>query len=106
MTLPDGDDVFQQVIARKLAEGRHLSHIEQELLRQRRAQEDLEATLLAEIRACTESVEGLVRAWQTASGVVRFVKVLSILAGAATAVWGLLVLIKGGPPPVGPGNAP
>ena len=47
--------------------------------------------LRAEVRAVNTQVRGLIEAWQTAQGVVKFMKLLGSLATGAAAVW---VLVK------------
>lgn len=48
--------------------------------------------LRVEVRDLNSQVRGLVEAWQTAQGVVRFVKVMGSLATAVAAIWALVVL--------------
>jgi hypothetical protein len=48
--------------------------------------------LRVEVRDLNAQVRGLVEAWQTAQGVVKFMKLLGSLATAAAAVWVLVRL--------------
>ena len=48
--------------------------------------------LRVEVRDLNAQVRGLVEAWKTAQGVVKFMKLLGSLATAATAVWVLVRL--------------
>lgn len=48
--------------------------------------------LRVEVRDLNAQVRGLVEAWQTAQGVVKFMKMLGSLATAAAAIWALVVL--------------
>jgi hypothetical protein len=48
--------------------------------------------LRVEVRDLNEQVRGLVDAWQTAQGVVKFMKMLGSLATAAAAIWALAAL--------------
>lgn len=48
--------------------------------------------LSAEVRELNTQVSGLIEAWQTAQGVVKFMKLLGSLATAAAAVWVLVRL--------------
>lgn len=50
------------------------------------------ALLRQEVRELTGQVHDLVEAWNTARGVVKFVKLLGSLATAAAAVWALFKL--------------
>lgn len=57
----------------------------QTLLRELQLQRD-------ELRALSFQVHGLVEAWQTAQGVVKFMKLIGSMATAAAAVWALAAL--------------
>jgi phage shock protein A len=48
--------------------------------------------LRVEVRDLNAQVRGLVEAWQTAQGVVKFMKMLGSVATAAAAIWALVVL--------------
>ena len=48
--------------------------------------------LRIEVRDTTEQVRGLVEAWRTAQGVVKFMKMLGSMAAACGAVWALVLL--------------
>ena len=50
------------------------------------------ALLRQEVRDLTVQVHDLVDAWNTARGVVKFVKLLGSLAASAAAVWALIKL--------------
>ena len=47
------------------------------------------AALREEVRELSEQIHGLVEAWNTARGVVKFVKWLSSMAIAVTSIWAL-----------------
>lgn len=51
--------------------------------------------LRAEVSELTTSVRELVVAWNTARGVVRFVRWMGALATAVTALWALIRMAKG-----------
>lgn len=48
--------------------------------------------LRVEVRDLNEQVRGLVEAWNTAQGVVKFMKMMGSMATAAAAVWVLIRL--------------
>lgn len=48
--------------------------------------------LRVEVRDLNAQVRGLVEAWQTAQGVVKFMKLLGSMATAVAAIWALAVL--------------
>ena len=50
------------------------------------------AALRRDVRELTAQVQDLVDAWNTARGMVKFVKLLNSLAASATAVWALIRL--------------
>lgn len=52
---------------------------------------DLEYNLARRLEALEESTKALVQAWETASGMVKFVKVV---AGLGTALVGLYVIVR------------
>lgn len=49
--------------------------------------------LRCEVRELSQQVHDLVEAWNTARGVVRFVKTLGSVATAGAAIWALFTLI-------------
>lgn len=48
-----------------------------------------------EVRELSQQVHDLVEAWNTARGLVRFVKVLGQLATAGAAIWVILTMWRG-----------
>lgn len=56
------------------------------------SQEDMRA-VRAELRELSAQVRGLVDAWQTAQGLVKFMKLLGSMATGATALWLFVKLV-------------
>ena len=46
--------------------------------------------LRTEVRDLNEQVRGLVEAWETAQGIVKFMKFLGTMATAGAAIWALI----------------
>lgn len=59
------------------------------------AEQDDIARLEAKVDALSTQIQDLVQAWNTARGMVRFVKLLGGMATAVTAIWALIRLGKG-----------
>lgn len=56
-------------------------------------QRELQA-LRKEVRELNEQVRGLVEAWETAQGVVKFMKFLGTMATAGAAIWALVSMAR------------
>ena len=51
--------------------------------------------LRIEVRDLNQQVRGLVEAWETAQGIVRFMKFLGTMATAGAAIWALVSMARG-----------
>lgn len=81
-------DLFMQVIHEKNLRQEPLTHIEIELLRQRRSGERFEE----QFETLNKNVGELVEIWRAASGTLRFIKLVGVIAGVIAAVLGALKL--------------
>lgn len=81
-------DLFMQVIHEKNSTGVALSHVEIEILRQRRSDDQTRA----EITALLIEVKALVKVWDAANGFLAVVKTVGKLAVAIGAVIALVKL--------------
>ena len=52
--------------------------------------------LRTEVRDLNAQVRGLVEAWETAQGIVKFMKFLGTMATAGAAIWALVSIAKAG----------
>jgi len=50
--------------------------------------------LRTEVRDLNEQVRGLVEAWETAQGIVKFMKFLGTMATAGAAIWALISMAR------------